>query len=231
MRRSSRLDSGFVWGGAAALAGYLLVRRWHTRWGATAADIARPMPGDERIPQPTFVTDRAVVIRARPDQIWPWLAQMGEGRGGFYSYDWIDNLLGIRVHSADGLLPGFHDLKQGDVIPAGRSGFAVLFVERDRCLVLGPEQPMPSGNVTWAIGLYPLSDGGTRVVSRVRTLYQPSLRSLVTMALLDPGQFLMERKFLLGLRNRVESASHRQMATQAEMALPPLRSPESQRPT
>ena len=155
----------FRWLGAAALGAiplYLLaIRPWHLRWGATDEELLRPMPGDDLCESPQLDSTRAISIYATPEQIWPWLVQMGRGRAGWYSYDFIDNR-GRR--SADCILPEFQHLRVDDYIPTGiGQGFRVVHVELPHFLVL---ELAPGA--TWAAGLYPVSDSETRLVSRIR---------------------------------------------------------------
>src|SRR5690349_13402587 len=98
------------------------VRRWCLTYGATAEEAAGVLPGDELLPDPDVVSTRAVTIGAAPQAVWPWLVQMGSGRGGAYTYDWIENLFGLNMHSADEILPQFQDLAAGDVLPLGADG-------------------------------------------------------------------------------------------------------------
>jgi hypothetical protein len=207
---------------AGALVGAyaLVVRPWHRRWGATDAEIARAMPGDDLVPDPTYQTNRAVTIHARPAHIWPWLVQMGEApRGGFYSYTSVEHLLGMHVVNADRLLPGYQRLAVGDALD--RAGnMLVKAVACDQYVVLGPPPDSRWGTSTWAIALYPLDDERTRLVSRVRariTRWSPQM--LAWLLLLDPGQFIMEREWLLGLKQRAEAATWH--AESSSMA-PPL---------
>jgi len=108
--------------GAAAASYPLLWRRWCLNWGATPDETAGDLPGDELLPDPDLLATRAITIGAPPDAIWPWLVQMGSGRGGAYTYDWIENLLRLDMHSADEILPQFQDVKVGDEFPLGRTG-------------------------------------------------------------------------------------------------------------
>ena len=105
----------------AGVAIYLLVVRPRLlTWGASDHEARRGWPGDLAVSDPHTISTRAVTIRARPSQIWPWLAQMGAGRGGLYSYDWLDRLFGYTgAASSDDILPQFHDLDVGDVITLG----------------------------------------------------------------------------------------------------------------
>lgn len=193
-------------GAGAALAGYaLILRPWHVRWGATDEEIARAMPLDGQVSRPTYVTDRAVTISARPEHVWPWLAQMGESpRGGFYSYAWIERLMGMDVANADAVLPDLQQIEEGEVID--RTGYmTVKAVKPGRFLVLGPPDTISDMDSTWALVLYPSAGGTTRLVSRVRARLPRTLRGLFWFALLDPGQFIMERKMLLEIKRRAEA--------------------------
>ncbi|WP_280496903.1 hypothetical protein [Nocardia asiatica] len=108
---------------AVVVGGYrLLLRERCLDWGADAAEVHRSMPGDELLPAPDIVATRAITIAAAPEQIWPWLAQIGPGRGGAYTYDWIENLLGLDMHSAETILPRFRNLAVGDSFALGPRG-------------------------------------------------------------------------------------------------------------
>jgi hypothetical protein len=205
MKKGWVKGSGIVLAGGAALAAYLAwLRKWHLRWGATDEEIERAMPLDEEVPKPTYVTNRAITIEAPPEEIWPWIAQMGElPRGGFYSYLTVERLLKLKVANAERILPEFQDPKVGDALD--RAGnMRVKAVVPGRMLVLGPP-PLPDLQVTWAIVLYPAGDKATRLVSRCRARLPRSVKGILTFLVLDPGQFLMERKMLLELKRRAES--------------------------
>ena len=106
-------------GAAAALSYPWLFRRPCLTWGATPEEAARELPGDDLLANPDIIATRAITIDAPPAAVWPWLVQMGSGRGGVYTYDWIENLFGLGMHSADEILPQFQDLKLGDEFPLG----------------------------------------------------------------------------------------------------------------
>jgi hypothetical protein len=211
----------------AAPAGTLLaayafaIRPWHRRWGATEVEIDRAMPGDELVPHPSYLTNRAVTIHARPAHIWPWLVQMGEApRGGFYSYTVVERVLGMHVVNADHLLPGYEHLAVGDVLDRG-GNMVVKAIAHSQYLVLGPPDGNGWGMSTWSIALYPLDDERTRLVSRVRARVDHWTLPMLGMALLlDPGQFIMERKWLLGLKQRVENGLWHAGTTSAAPPLP-----------
>lgn len=194
---------------AAAVAAYMgFVRRWHLRWGATDDEIAREMPLDAEVPDPTYVTNRAITIRALPEEIWPWIVQMGElPRGGFYSYLAVERLLKMQVENADRILSEFQSVKVGDALD--RAGtMLVKAVEPNKYLVLGPPAA-PELAVTWAITLSPRANGYTRLVSRCRARLPRGPKGLFWFSILDPGQFLMERKMLLGIKERAETTAAR----------------------
>src|SRR5271157_86814 len=101
---------------AAGLLYVLVVRRWLLGWGASPAELAKRLPGDAFLPEASSTCTRAITINAPPDRVWPWIAQMGQGRGGFYSYDFLENLAGCDIHSADRVVPGWQDIKIGDTV-------------------------------------------------------------------------------------------------------------------
>ena len=200
---------------AAALVGLTLAgypALWRKRcltWGATDTEAAREMPGDRFMPAADVVATRAVTVEAPPEAIWPWLVQMGPHRGGAYTYDWIENLLGLNMHSADEILPEYQNLKVGDPIPLGKNGprMRVEVLEPDSALVLHSEDDA----WVWEFALYPEGDG-TRLVSRNRITDprpNPFTRAF-SMYFMEPGSLIMERKMLLGIKERAERLAEAQ---------------------
>lgn len=189
--------------GLAAVAYPLLLRRWCLTWGATTDEVARAIPGDDLLPRPDICSTRAVTIDAPPAAIWPWLVQMGSGRGGAYTYDWIENLFGLDMHSADEILPEFQYLRVGDLLPLGDKGprLRAEVVDRDQTLTLRSED----GNWVWAFALYPEATH-TRLVSRNRIAVQAATvaHRLTDLFVMEPGSLVMERKMLLGIKERAE---------------------------
>jgi len=201
--------AGLVAGAAAALASAVVAAYpvlWRTRcltWGATADEVSGQMPGDDLMPDPDMQTTRAITIEAPPGAIWPWLVQMGSGRGGAYTYDWIENLFALNMHSANEILPEFQDLKVGDALPLGSKAprLRVEVLDPDRSLVVRSS----GGNWVWAFGLYP--DGKhTRLVSRnrMKTPGGSAPARLAYTVVMEPGSLVMERKMLLGIKRRAE---------------------------
>ncbi|MGI5860822.1 MAG: hypothetical protein ACOX6T_02065 [Myxococcales bacterium] len=193
----------------AGLALYVArIRPWHMRWNATDEELRMAMPGDQDVDRPHYDATWAITIDAPSELVWPWLVQMGEGRGGFYSYDFIENLMGMRVRSADRLMPEHQELKPGDFIPAGRGpGIYVKRVDPGRALVLGSAPSLENElSATWSTVLIDLADGRTRMISRNRfRIHRCSPGKLLLYALLDPGIFVMVRKWMLGIKQRAEA--------------------------
>jgi hypothetical protein len=189
--------------GAVGLSYPLLLRRRCLTWGARPDEVGRELPGDELLTNPDIVATRAITINAPPGAIWPWLVQMGSGRGGVYTYDWIENLFGLGIHSADEILPEFQDTKEGDEFDLGpnRPSFRVEVLEPERVMTLRFED----GTWVWIFALFP-EDGVTRLVSRNRIAapHASALTRLFNMLVMEPGSLVMERKMLLGIKERAE---------------------------
>ena len=197
-----------------AVTAYLrLVRPWQLRWGATDAEVERSMPGDDDVPRPTFNATRAVTVTARPEQIWPWLVQIGVGRAGWYSYDWLDNL---GRHSAERIMPEFQHLAVGDVMPMspdGKHGNVVKAFEPNRWMLWGDQ----AGQATWYWGLYPVDERQTRLITRVRMCYRWTSPLTLFNPLVEFADIAMMRKCLLGIKRRAE-AYGRKVATAPAVA-------------
>jgi len=191
--------------GAAAVAGLYSppARRWYLTWGAGAEEVTAVLPGDELLPVPDIVSTRAVTVDALPASVWPWLVQMGSGRAGAYTYDWIENLFGLGMHSADAILPEFQHLEVGDVLPLGPDGpgMRVEIYEPESTLVFRSEDE----NWVWIFTLRQVV-GGTRLVSRNR-IATPDANwagRALDRLVLEPGSLVMERRMLLGIKERAE---------------------------
>ncbi len=186
--------------------GYLgLCRPYQLHWGATAAEIERPMPGDELNQSPSFLATRAITIEGSPEDVWPWLLQMGYGRAGYYGYDLLENAgspEGLR--SADQVLPRFQNFVVGDEVPIS-AVVSMTFhtIEPNHHLIwLGSDAPNP-GAFTWA--LYPLDDAHTRLVSRIHWSYHPTSVGIFALELFTEfADHIAVRKILQGVKQRVE---------------------------
>jgi hypothetical protein len=219
MRTMTRAVAVAAVGGAA-----YAISQWPKmiHWGATASETEAPMPGDEIVGRARYRATHAVSIDAPPGRVWPWLAQMGQGRGGLYSYDWLENLVGLDIHSADRIVPELQRLAVGDqirMVPEATEpdlAFTVTRVEPPYLLVLGPgtsretamESRMPYP--CWTFSLRSEGGGaGTRLVVRFQSDFEPSRTgTLMNKYGLVPIHFVMERKMLLGIKERAERLEH-----------------------
>ena len=197
-------------GTVAVLGVYRLwVQPWQHRWGATDEEVHRAMPGDDLIPGAASTT-RAIAIAAPPEQVWPWLVQIGYGRAGWYSYDWIDN---DGRPSADRILPELQQLGVGDrILMLPEMGPPVLESQPNRYFVAGDQE-----GPTWCLALYP-TPGGCRLVSRCRAAWHMTLANAFWILISDPGPFIMERRMLKGIKARAERAAHARTEPAAPLA-------------
>lgn len=183
-----------------------LLRPWYSRWGAADAELEKPLPGDDQVPQPNLKTTRAITIQAPIEVVWPWVVQMGQGRGGLYSYERLENLVGCEMVNADRIMPEHQDLKAGDKVrltPEGRGpAFDVLSVEPGRAVILGGDAPPTS----WSFILEAIDAQTTRLYARFRQKFEPTFGNvLMWRGITDPISFVMERKLLQGIKARAEN--------------------------
>jgi hypothetical protein len=188
----------------------ILARPWHMRWGSTGEELHRALPGDEAAARPSYQIQHAVAIGAPPEEVWPWLAQLGHDRGGFYSYAWLENAFGLRVRNADRVHPEWQSIAAGDTVLATpddylglgrRYGWRVARAEPGRVLVLE----------NWgAFVLEPAGDGTTKLIVRTRGGGSDGLASVALaplgLFLFEPAHFVMQRRMLVGIRARTEAA-------------------------
>jgi len=194
-------------GGLAAVAALVRLYPRYLRgpvlnWGATASEVRLRLPGDELLEDADVVATRAITIDAPRSAVWPWLVQMGPGRGGAYTYDWIENLLGLNMHSADRIHLEWQRLTVGEVLrmEPGRPGMRVEILEPERLLCSRSE----AGDWVWTFALAD-TEGGTRLLSRNRIAAKgASAGQRLGVLIMEPGSLVMERKMLLGIKERAE---------------------------
>jgi hypothetical protein len=209
--------------GGAVVVYALLVRPRCLRWGATRQESGALLPGDDLIADPDLTATRAITVRAPASGVWPWIAQLGQRRGGFYSYDFLENLAGCDVHSADRIVPEWQDIVVGDQVRlAPQATLAVAYLERGRSLVLRGGIPLgntaPPYDFTWAFVLEDAPKGTTRLLVRERYAYtRPWARLLVEPV--EAVSFVMSQKMLRGIRDRAEHAAG--MPLQSPAPAPP----------
>ena len=194
------LRAGAVVAGAAALVYFRFLRDWHLHWGATPAEARGEVAGDDLMPRPDIVATRAVEIDAPPSAVWPWLVQMGPGRGGAYTYDWIERRLGIDIRNTDRIIPEFQGLKVGDEIPMPGYAMRVERLDPERALVVRSTNRA----WVWSFELRP-AGGHTRLISRNRfdTAALP-VKDKLAYPLVEPVSWVMERKMLRTIKERAE---------------------------
>lgn len=216
------VDRRVAGGLAAAAAGEAVLIQLGRTYGSTAAERAATLPGDDLVTNPKVVTNHAITIEAPPSAVWPWLVQMGWGRGGWYTARWVDQLLfPANGPSADRIIPELQDIDIGTFIPDGpphtECGLYVKVLEPERALVLRSNSHLPMSwrkhanlDWTWAFVLTPLDDGQrTRFHFRSRWTTEPWWFTASGWLGIVPADFVMSRDMLRGVRKRAE-----QLATQ-----------------
>jgi hypothetical protein len=213
-------------GGAVRIMGTIvlrpIVRRSYSRWGATDAEVKATLPGDERVPRSLVTTNAAITIKVKAADIWPWIAQLGQERGGMYSYELLENLIGCKMRNADRVVPEW-EMKVGDLMRMGPPGYPVdqvVALERGHWLLMagadlktGQVAPLPQPgqtnyvNATWLLYLDEQPDGTTRLISRNRLDYAPRTFAfkLIWEVFTDPIGCVMSRKMLLTIKRLVET--------------------------
>ena len=206
VRASARRASTVV---VAVLAYWFVVRPRMLNWGATPEEAVRPLPGDGLVAPPNDTSTFARTVGAPADDVWPWLVQMGQERGGFYSYAWAENLFGLGIRNVDRVVPEWQDRDVGDAVrlaETDRWGNAELEVKRldpGRALVLGT----PGDDVawSWAFVVEPYADGASRLYVRSRVARPSSLSALLAARLvLEPVAAFMTQKTVRGIAARAE---------------------------
>ena len=197
---------------AAGVAG-LQVLHAHRNWGATAGEVASALPGDELVPEPAEQMTLAVTVAASDQHTWSWLVQMGHGRGGMYSYDWLENLIGLDIHTTDEIRDEWQRLAPGErivVVPEGYGpmpagyAFTVARVEAPRTLVLRQAPPENPWNGVWSFHIVPTGADGCRLLARSRTEVPSRLGLRIATRVGEPVTIVMTRRMLHGIRRHAE---------------------------
>jgi hypothetical protein len=200
-----------------------LYRRWHLRWGATPAEVGRALPGDELVPHAQFRATRAITINASPNEVWPWLVQVGCLRGGWYSNDLLDNL---GRPSATAIVPGLQHLEVGQWVPmspsaapSDRTALKVHSFQVNKWLL------WTKPDSTWVWEMTPTGNNGTRLVTRIHAVYdwRHPLMAILGVLLMEFGDFAMCRRMLRGIKTRSEALAREdqgeQLATFARVGI------------
>jgi len=191
--------------------GALLARSRQLRWGATGEEVGAHLPGDDLVPDACLAATRAITIPTPPERVWPWIVQLGQGRGGFYSYDLLENLVGCDIHSAAVIVPGWQHLEVGDSVRLHPTlGLEVAAIDPPRSLVLRGaavegDRAMPY-DFTWAFVLRTTAAGTTRLIVRERYRYRAWWAPLMAEPV-EAVSFVMTQKMLRGIRDRAVAAA------------------------
>jgi hypothetical protein len=204
----------------AGAAAWAALRPRARTWGATDDEVSRALPGDELVDDPIYVTTRATTIQAPPEAVWPWVVQIGQNRGGFYSYDALENLFRLDIHSADSIHPEWQDLRAGEdyvaLDPDEQMKMTIAVLDPPRALVLlsgAPgEAPQAPGDFfkgelafAWAFIVEPLDAASSRLVVRTSASWHDTRGARIAAPLLlEPMHFIMEEGMLRGIRSRAE---------------------------
>lgn len=185
-------SAGFAGVVALAVIAITLLTPRLDRWGATAAEVAANYPGDELVPAPASFVNRAITIQARPEQIYPWLVQLGADKGGLYSYTALERLVGCPMVNADRIHPEWQGLKVGDAVKMNRTKpvpppYIVAQIIPNQALVMGHQENGQWVDL-WQFVLVPQTDSTTRLILRTRTMMTGGFWDII-----HPGVFIMER--------------------------------------
>ena len=192
--------------------------------GATEDELQRNYPGDDLVPNPKGVYMHAITIHTPADEVWKWLVQIGQGRGGFYSYELLENIIGCKIRNAETIVPELQNLKVGDSIPmhpSMGSPYKVATIEPYSALILelradvqtgetfepGDKLPEKYQNQSWLFLLEEQDDRTTRLISRSRNDWNESLGNTIFYGIFGPLTLEMDRKMLLGIKKRAEGST------------------------
>ena len=190
--------------------GLVLLRPWHMHWGVTRAELATRLPGDELVSTTGYRVDHGITIHAPADSVWPWLAQIGQDRGGFYSYSWLERLAGDPVHNADRVVPEWQSIQVGDLVRAAPPNYLGGAFGRDlgwRVTRIVPRRALVLDG--WgAFVVVPVDDSTSRLLIRTRGEGKLTLTSVplaaISLLVFEPAHFIMERGMLRGIKQRAE---------------------------
>jgi hypothetical protein len=191
---------------------WVIGKPWMDHWGATAEEVRESLPGDAIVKRPDFTSTRAITIHAAASAVWPWVVQMGQGRGGFYSYEFLQNLAGSGIHNTGRIEPSLQNLKVGDDfrLHARMPPLRVAALVPDQALVVAaPGEPYMSlekglPHVSWAFILHPIDARTTRLLVRFRADHRADWSGSLLSHTMEPVSFLIERKMLVEIRRLAE---------------------------
>ena len=194
------------------------LRSRRTTWGASTEEVSEPLPGDHIIEQPRWQYTQAITVNSTPDRVWPWLVQLGQGRGGFYSYEMLENLVGCNIHNADRIIPECQHLEAGDrLMLHPKVPFPVAQFLPGKAIVLHydtrtGQMPVPGTKAadyfesTWLFFLEAGESQKSRLISRFRIDYSQSVLNRISYGyLVEPISTTMQKQMLKGIKKRAEA--------------------------
>jgi hypothetical protein len=205
---------------AAAAALLYAARRYYRNWGTTKEECRMRLPGDALVHGPVDQTTEGVWINASAGSVWPWLVQMGQDRGGLYSFETLENLVGLHYRNADRIRPEWQHLAPADemrLVPKGWMGLGngfsmhVVDVIEQQCIVLGAAPPGQPSDMVWSFHLFPHWDDRCRLLIRTRTQLRHPGEVIIT-ELAGPAKALLTRGILLGIKRRAEGQAQGEAA-------------------
>lgn len=198
----------------------LFLKPLRDRWGLTKEEADREFPGDDIVAKPQSSFTHGIVINAPAEYVWPWIAQMGKDRGGFYSYEALENLMGLGIYNVDTIIEQYQHPKQGDIIPFGPdNGCPVAIIKEGAAMVItnsedmdihktyNPAEGHPRNflHLSWLWYVEPLEGHKSRFISRNRLNFSPTFKNRMMYSILaEPVVFAMDRKMCLGIKRRAE---------------------------
>lgn len=193
---------------------YFAIRPVQLRWGATSEEVAGPLPGDDLVTNPSLFATRAITIAGRPEDIWPWIVQIGYDRAGFYGYDLIENLGSRRgIHSAAVVVPDLQHLAVGDRVYMSRIAYLVVHsMEPSRLLIWAADEKPAHGAFTFV--LFPVDQNHTRLLVRARLRFHWTEPWILLDLFTEFGDHVAVPRMLLGIKDRVEGRPSEPLAIQ-----------------
>ncbi|WP_297792809.1 hypothetical protein [uncultured Eudoraea sp.] len=199
----------------------LFLKPLRDRWGLSRKEAGLSFPGDHFVPHPRSEFVHAIEINAPARYVWPWIAQIGQGRGGFYSYEALENITGLQIYNSDKVLPEFQQPELGDLIPFGpKDACPIVLLENGKAMAIenwydlnknsvynqALESPINYLHLSWLWMVEPLGEHRSRFVSRNRLDFRPSIKNRMIFGLLgEPVVFAMDRKMCYGIKRRAEN--------------------------
>ena len=190
------------------------------KWGMAKDQLIKKFPGDDIVAEPKSQFTHGIEINAPAEFVWPWVAQMGKDRGGFYSYELLENILGLEIYNTDSILDEFQHPRTGDLIPFGpKTAYPLVICDHGKAMVIEnyddldtrkkykPEDGHPENylHLSWLWFVESVDAENSRFVSRNRLTYKDSFKNQLIIGLLsEPIVFAMDRKMCLGIKRRAE---------------------------